>query len=62
MRWLTKYPITADEVRYELDAIQIHVGPDSPVGSISPVVRSCIKTFFDVPENMDALVEHMKVK
>ena len=61
MRWLLKYPITEDEVKKELDDIQIEVGPNSPIGNISPMVRRGIKVFIEKPEVMAQLLEDLKV-
>jgi len=62
MRWLLKYPITADEVNQQLAEIQIHVGPDSPCGDIGPMIRQGIQEFFQSEDNMAKLLEHLRIK
>jgi hypothetical protein len=60
MRWLQKYPITAEEVMRELNEIQLPVGPNSPIGSISPLIRHQLREYFKNPENMEHLLELLK--
>ena len=61
MRNLCQYPISEDEVKKELDDIQIVVDRNSPIGNMSPVIRACIKQFIEKPEIMKILLEDIKV-
>jgi hypothetical protein len=61
MRWLMKYPVTTEEVMHELNAIQVNAS-DVGVGSLGPMIRADIKKYFENDDNMNLLLEFMRVK
>lgn len=65
MRWLAKYPITAEEVMASLESIPQVNPPGTPpgemkIGGIEDHVRRQIIEYFKNPANMDALLEAMQ--
>ena len=63
MRFLIQDPITADEVLSELKEIQPgSYGQDTPIGGVGPMIRLEIHKFFEDKENMDKLLEQMRIK
>ena len=62
MRFLIKYPITADEVTTELKQMMIDVHKDEECGDLAPVIRRGIQTYFLDAANMTQLIAHLRTK
>ena len=65
MRWLARYPITADEVLATLQRIPLINPPGTPIeqirlGNVEDMVRKGIIDFFAEPQNMAALLSSMR--
>lgn len=65
MRWLTKYPITAEEVMQSLESIPQINPPGTPprelrIGGVQDTVRARIIDYFRNQDNMDALLEAIR--
>jgi hypothetical protein len=66
MRWLLKYPITAEEVMTTLEKIPEDNPPGTPsdqirVGGINDFIRQRIIKHFENQENMQKILEDMRV-
>lgn len=58
MRNLLQYPITELEIRDVINQI-----PESDgIGDLTGVIKLGIKQYFNYPENMDRLVEQLRIK
>lgn len=59
MRFLLRYPITADEVKATIERIDCD---STACGDIGPLIKNGLLTFFQDPDNMTKIVEHLRVK
>ena len=64
MRWLSKYPITAHEVREILESIPQVNPPGTPpaelrIGGINDLIRRLLLAYFEDEEHMALLLSYM---
>ncbi len=57
MRFLLKYPITEDEVLAVVNTIP---NDEQNIGGVEGHIRQGLIEFFNVPENINEFLEHLK--
>lgn len=61
MRWLIKYPITAEEVLKEISKIEYNSNITG-IGDVGPVIKNELLEYFNIPEVMADFLSRIKTK